>query len=76
MEKFSNFIPNFKQPLVIVTNEIGMGLISMNKLSREFQDAAGVTNQILASVCDEVYLVICGIPKKIKNSKDINDKNL
>ena len=76
VEKFSNFISNFKQPLVIVTNEIGMGLISMNKLSREFQDAAGVTNQILASVCDEVYLVICGIPKKIKNSKDTNDKDL
>ena len=76
VEKFSNFISNFKQPLVIVTNEIGMGLISMNKLSREFQDAAGVTNQILASVCDEVYLVICGIPKKIKNSNDTNDKDL
>ena len=38
----------------------------MNKLSREFQDASGVTNQILAAVCDDVYLVVCGIPKKIK----------
>ena len=38
----------------------------MNKLTREFQDASGITNQILASVCDEVYSVICGIPTKIK----------
>lgn len=75
VEKLANFIPNFKQPLVIVTNEIGMGLISMDKLSREFQDASGVTNQILASLCDEVYLVICGIPKKIKSRKDENNKN-
>ena len=57
-----------KQPLIIVSNEVGYGLISMNKLSREFQDAAGITNQILASVCNEVHVVICGIPKKIKGN--------
>ena len=52
----------------MVTNEVGSGLVSMNKLSREFQDAAGVTNQILASVCNDVYMVACGIPKKIKGN--------
>ena len=68
VEKFSKFISNFQQPLVIVTNEVGSGLISMNKTSREFQNASGITNQILASVCDDVYIVICGIPKKIKGN--------
>ena len=68
VEKFANFISNFQQPLVIVTNEVGSGLISMNKTSREFQNASGITNQILASVCDDVYVVICGIPKQIKGN--------
>ncbi len=68
VERFASFISNLKQPLIIVSNEVGYGLISMNKLSREFQDAAGITNQILASVCNEVHVVICGIPKKIKGN--------
>ncbi len=68
IEKFSNHILTFEQPIVMVTNEVGSGLISMNKLSREFQDAAGLTNQILASVCNDVYMVACGIPKKIKGN--------
>ena len=60
------FISNFNQPLIIVTNEVGCGIIGSNKLSRDFQEISGITNQILASVCDEVYLVVCGIPTKIK----------
>lgn len=68
IEKFSSHILTLEQPIVMVTNEVGSGLISMNKLSREFQDAAGVTNQILASVCSDVYTVTCGIPRKIKGN--------
>ena len=66
VQKLSKFISTYKQPLILVTNEVGSGIISMNKLSREFQDASGITNQILASVCDQVYFVVCGIPTKIK----------
>ena len=66
IKKLSNNLLTYKQPIVLVSNEVGSGLISMNKLSRRFQDASGTTNQILASVCNEVYVVTCGIPKKIK----------
>lgn len=66
VERFSKFLVNLNQPLILVTNEVGSGLVPMNKLSRNFQDASGITNQILASVCDDVYLVVCGIPTKIK----------
>ena len=66
VDKFVKFISNFNQPLIIVTNEVGCGIIGSNKLSRDFQEISGITNQILASVCDEVYLVVCGIPTKIK----------
>ncbi|WP_010248166.1 bifunctional adenosylcobinamide kinase/adenosylcobinamide-phosphate guanylyltransferase [Acetivibrio cellulolyticus] len=51
---------------ILVTNEIGMGIVPENKLSRIFRDIAGRINQILASAADEVYLCVSGIPVKIK----------
>lgn len=52
--------------IVIVTNELGMGIVPSNRLSRLFRDIAGRMNQIVAAACDEVYLVVSGIPMKIK----------
>lgn len=51
---------------VMVTNEVGDGIVPENKLARIFRDIAGRTNQYIASKCDEVYLVVCGIPVKIR----------
>lgn len=51
---------------ILVTNEIGMGIVPENKLSRIFRDIAGRMNQILAKSADEVYLCVSGIPVKIK----------
>jgi adenosylcobinamide kinase / adenosylcobinamide-phosphate guanylyltransferase len=52
--------------IVMVTNEVGMGLVPEYKLGRIFRDIAGRMNQRLGSLSDEVYLVTCGIPLKIK----------
>lgn len=52
--------------IVIITNEIGSGIVPENKLSREFRDIAGRINQYLAKEASEVYVVISGIPVKIK----------
>lgn len=52
--------------LVMVTNEVGMGIVPEHKIGRIFRDIAGWTNQYIASLCDEVYLVSCGIPLKLK----------
>ncbi|MBW9172888.1 bifunctional adenosylcobinamide kinase/adenosylcobinamide-phosphate guanylyltransferase [Clostridium estertheticum] len=52
--------------LVMVTNEVGSGLVPENKLSRVFRDIAGFVNQYIASQSDEVYLVSCGLPLKLK----------
>lgn len=50
----------------VVSNEVGMGLVPDNELSRRFRDAAGFLNQRVAGIADEVYLVTAGIPLKIK----------
>lgn len=53
--------------LIFVTNEIGLGGVSPNPLQRKFTDLQGLANQYVASIADEVYLVVSGIPVKIKS---------
>jgi adenosylcobinamide kinase/adenosylcobinamide-phosphate guanylyltransferase len=52
--------------LIAVTNEVGMGIIPANKLSRIFGDIAGRVNQKLSKEASEVYFCVSGIPVKIK----------
>ena len=51
---------------VIVTNELGLGGVSINKLTRVYTDIVGRINRQIAAQSDEVYFVISGIPMKIK----------
>ncbi len=55
-----------KSQVIIVTGEVGLGIVPMDKLSRYFRDIIGNVNQILAEKADEVYIVISGISMKIK----------
>lgn len=52
--------------LVMVTNEVGSGIVPEYKISRIFRDIAGWVNQYVASLSSEVYLVSCGLPLKLK----------
>lgn len=52
--------------IFLVTNEVGSGIVPENRLARLFRDIAGRVNQYLAQEADEVYLVVSGIPVKIK----------
>ena len=51
---------------IIVTNEVGMGLVPEYPLGRLFRDIAGRANQILAKAAEEVYFCVSGIPVRIK----------
>ena len=51
---------------IFVTNEIGSGGVSDNAIQRKFTDLEGWMNQYIASKADEVILMVCGIPVKIK----------
>lgn len=53
-------------PVVLVTNEVGAGIVPENRLARVFRDAAGSLNQQVAQVADEVILAVCGLPVKVK----------
>ena len=52
--------------IVLVSNEVGMGIVPDNKPGRIFRDMAGRLNQKVAGLADEVYFVACGIPLRMK----------
>lgn len=55
-----------KAPVVLVSNEVGMGIVPENKLAREFRDAQGRLNQQVAALAGEAWLVVSGLPMRLK----------
>lgn len=54
--------------LILVTNEVGLGLVPANPIDRLYRDLLGKANRMLAEHVDEVYLMVAGIPVRIKRS--------
>jgi adenosylcobinamide kinase/adenosylcobinamide-phosphate guanylyltransferase len=55
-------------PVVLVGNEIGLGVIPLGREIRAFVDALGCLNQEVAGVCERVTLMACGLPLFLKGS--------
>ncbi|MCF6199668.1 MAG: bifunctional adenosylcobinamide kinase/adenosylcobinamide-phosphate guanylyltransferase [Hyphomicrobiaceae bacterium] len=55
-------------PWFVVANETGMGIVPENALARRFRDAAGMLNQKVAALADEVILMTAGLPIQLKNA--------
>lgn len=66
VEQFLKVLASPPCDVVIVTNEVGMGLIPADAMSRAYRDLAGFVNQKIAAIADEVFLVVSGIPMKLK----------
>ncbi len=66
MKRELHKLAKLEATLIFVTNEIGLGGVSENKLQRQFTDIEGWFNQHLAEYADDVYLMVSGIPVKIK----------
>ena len=57
---------NLDTDFIIVTNEVGLGLVPANEAGRFYRDILGKANSMLAAACDEVYLMVSGLPVKVK----------
>ncbi len=68
-EAFVNGLLKLRNPITIVSNEVGSGIVPMGALSRDFVDQAGWLNQAVARIADKVTLVVAGCPLEIKPSK-------
>jgi adenosylcobinamide kinase/adenosylcobinamide-phosphate guanylyltransferase len=61
-------VQNVAASFIVVTNEIGLGLVPVEKTSRLYRDLLGKANQMLAKCADEVYLMVAGMPVKVTPS--------
>ena len=59
-------IARFEGTLILVANEVGLGIVPDNALARQFRDAAGQLNQSVAAAADEVVLLTAGLPLTLK----------
>jgi adenosylcobinamide kinase/adenosylcobinamide-phosphate guanylyltransferase len=59
-------VKDFEGVCVVVSNEVGLGIVPDNPLARRFRDLAGMLNQKMAKAADEVYFTVAGIPVRIK----------
>lgn len=66
IEKLASEIKKAEANVIIVSNEVGQGLVPPYSLSRVYRDTVGKANQILAAAADEVYISYAGLPIEIK----------
>jgi len=64
--QLSDAIARFEGALILVANEVGLGIVPDNALARRFRDAAGLLNQSVAAAADEVVLLTAGLPLALK----------
>ncbi len=62
----TEFLPKARSRLVLVSNEVGLGIVPENRMAREFRDYAGRLHQMIAAASAEVYFIAAGLPLKMK----------
>jgi len=67
IHSFLQYLKEFPYAVVIVSNEVGSGIVPMNRLSRLYRDEAGRLNQRIAELANKVFLVTAGIPLELKS---------
>ncbi len=66
IDKLAASLNRLPATVILVSNEVGLGLVPEHPLGRRFRDLAGLANQRLAQTCKEVYFTIWGLPQKLK----------
>lgn len=71
--EFDNFLESvltYRGSLIMVSNEVGLGIVPDNKLGRKFRDVAGSMNQSLAEISDSVHFIVSGLPIILKENSE------
>jgi adenosylcobinamide kinase/adenosylcobinamide-phosphate guanylyltransferase len=68
IDKLQEVLPTLPGSLILVSNEVGWGIVPENPLARRFRDEQGRLNQRIAALADEVTLVAAGLPLSLKSS--------
>ncbi len=65
-ENFLATLPELQGEIILVSNEVGMGIVPLGEINRRFQDEQGRLNQAVARIADTVTFVAAGLPLKLK----------
>jgi adenosylcobinamide kinase/adenosylcobinamide-phosphate guanylyltransferase len=66
VDKLTQALETVQCPVILVSNEVGTGIVPENKLARQFRDIIGMANQKMASCADAVIWMVAGIPLTLK----------
>ncbi len=62
-------LPTIEARVIIVSNEVGLGIVPDNAMARMFRDLSGAAHQRLADICTEVHFVVAGLPMTLKGPR-------
>jgi adenosylcobinamide kinase / adenosylcobinamide-phosphate guanylyltransferase len=71
IEQLQQCLKKVNASFLIISNEIGLGLVPDNRMGRLYRDILGRANQMLAQTADEVFLMMVGIPMRVKPNDTI-----
>jgi adenosylcobinamide kinase/adenosylcobinamide-phosphate guanylyltransferase len=66
IQELQDCLKKVEASFILVSNEVGLGIVPDNRITRIYRDLLGRANQMLAHSADEVYLMVAGIPLKVK----------
>lgn len=67
-EQLLKVVAQLTQPIILISNEVGSGIVPLGELSREFVDESGRTHQQLAAIAGQVDLIVAGLPLNLKST--------
>jgi adenosylcobinamide kinase / adenosylcobinamide-phosphate guanylyltransferase len=73
--ELANILEKSATPTILVSNEVGWGIVPENPLAREFRDWAGWLHQLLAAAADLVVLTVAGLPMTLKSAHKKGDQH-
>jgi adenosylcobinamide kinase/adenosylcobinamide-phosphate guanylyltransferase len=66
IDRLCMMLPALEGTVIMVSNEVGLGIVPENALARRFRDEAGIANQRIGAACDEVVIMVAGLALKLK----------
>ncbi|MHC1548585.1 bifunctional adenosylcobinamide kinase/adenosylcobinamide-phosphate guanylyltransferase [Phyllobacterium sp. K27] len=66
VKRLANTLSQLPGAIILVSNEVGLGIVPENRMAREFRDHAGRLHQAVANIASNVYFVAAGLPLKMK----------
>jgi adenosylcobinamide kinase/adenosylcobinamide-phosphate guanylyltransferase len=67
IDELADAVERFEGTLLLVTNEVGDGVVPAYRLGRAYRDLAGTMNRRIADVCEQLFLVTAGVPVELKS---------